>query len=209
MKPKVLVEIENINNKIDKDYIVNDLTTGGIYKVASAETVKLLDLNKVDKESPNFTGTPKINGNEIATINNIPSGLSLGETSSTAYRGDRGKTAYDHSQSTHAPSNAQKNSDITKTEIESKLTGTITSHTHTTINGFTVNKNVPANAIFTDTIYTHPATHPASIVSQDSSNRFVTDAEKSTWNNKAPAIQSGTSSPSSYIGAGVLYGVYS
>ena len=35
--------------------------------------------------------------------------ISLGETSSTAYRGDRGKVAYDHSQSDHAPSNAQEN----------------------------------------------------------------------------------------------------
>lgn len=35
--------------------------------------------------------------------------LTLGETSSTAYRGDRGKIAYDHSQSAHAPSNAQAN----------------------------------------------------------------------------------------------------
>ncbi|MCI6409228.1 MAG: hypothetical protein MR797_05665 [Lachnospiraceae bacterium] len=35
--------------------------------------------------------------------------LALGETSSTAYRGDRGKVAYDHSQSAHAPSNAQAN----------------------------------------------------------------------------------------------------
>lgn len=38
--------------------------------------------------------------------------------------------AYTHSQTTHAPSNAQKNSDITKAEIEAKLTGQITSHTH-------------------------------------------------------------------------------
>jgi hypothetical protein len=30
----------------------------------------------------------------------------LGETSTTAYRGDRGKTAYDHSQSAHAPADA-------------------------------------------------------------------------------------------------------
>ena len=35
--------------------------------------------------------------------------LALGETSSTAYRGDRGKVAYDHSQSAHAPSSAQAN----------------------------------------------------------------------------------------------------
>ena len=39
-------------------------------------------------------------------------------------------TAYTHSQSTHAPTNAQKNSDITKSEIEAKLTGNITTHTH-------------------------------------------------------------------------------
>jgi len=57
-------------------------------------------------------------------------GLELGELETTAYRGDRGKTAYDHSQAAHAPSDAQKNSDITKTEIEAKLTGEISSHTH-------------------------------------------------------------------------------
>ncbi len=54
----------------------------------------------------------------------------LGVTSTTAFRGDHGNTAYQHSQSAHAPSNAQKNSDITKAEIEAKLKGTITSHAH-------------------------------------------------------------------------------
>ena len=39
----------------------------------------------------------------------ISPSLALGETSATAYRGDRGKIAYDHSQTTHAPSNAQAN----------------------------------------------------------------------------------------------------
>ena len=32
------------------------------------------------------------------------------------------------------------------------------------------------------TVYTHPAAHPASMITQDSSHRFVTDAEKNTWN---------------------------
>jgi hypothetical protein len=59
--------------------------------------------------------------------------LTLGTTSSTAYRGDLGNVAYVHSQAAHAPSNAQKNSDITKAEIEAKLIGTITSHTHNAI----------------------------------------------------------------------------
>lgn len=35
-----------------------------------------------------------------------------------------------HVGSAHAPSNAQKNSDITKAEIEAKLTGELTSHSH-------------------------------------------------------------------------------
>ncbi|CAM4408300.1 WD40 repeat domain-containing protein [Paenibacillus xylanexedens] len=33
--------------------------------------------------------------------------------------------------------------------------------------------------------YIHPATHPPSIIAQDSGNRFVTDAEKADWNSKA------------------------
>ena len=37
------------------------------------------------------------------------SNLALGSSSSTAYRGDRGTTAYDHSQATHAPSGAEVN----------------------------------------------------------------------------------------------------
>lgn len=40
------------------------------------------------------------------------------------------KTGYDHSQAAHAPSNAQKNSNITKAEIEAKLTGELSSHSH-------------------------------------------------------------------------------
>lgn len=65
-----------------------------------------------------------------STYVEISTSLALGETSATAYRGDRGKTAYDHSQTAHAPATAQKNSDITKAEIEAKLTGVISSHSH-------------------------------------------------------------------------------
>ena len=39
-------------------------------------------------------------------------------------------SAYTHSTSAHAPSTAQKNSDITKEEIEAKLTGEISTHSH-------------------------------------------------------------------------------
>ena len=61
----------------------------------------------------------------------ISDSVALGETSSTAYRGDRGKIAYDHSQSTHA------RTDATKTEASS------------------TNGNIKINGTET-TVYTHP-----------------------------------------------------
>ena len=39
----------------------------------------------------------------------IGNDLTLGETENTAYRGDRGKVAYEHSQAQHAPADAEKN----------------------------------------------------------------------------------------------------
>ncbi len=41
--------------------------------------------------------------------------------------------------------------------------------------------------------YTHPASHPPSIITQDASNRFATDAEKATWNAKASTAVATTS----------------
>ena len=37
--------------------------------------------------------------------------------------------------------------------------------------------------------YTHPANHPASVITQDANNRLVTDAEKSAWNAKLAATE--------------------
>lgn len=42
------------------------------------------------------------------------------------------------------------------------------------------------------TNYTHPANHPPSIITQDASNRFVTDTEKATWNAKGDVTLTGT-----------------
>ena len=55
----------------------------------------------------------------------ISPSLALGETSSTAYRGDRGKTAYDHSQSTHARTDAT-NVAASTTNGNIKINGTET-----------------------------------------------------------------------------------
>ena len=85
-----------------------------------------------------------------------PIGGVLGETSDSAYRGDRGKIAYDHAMSPHAPADAQKNSDITKGEIEEKLIGDIETHRHNAVN-----------------------------IIEDPKRRFITDEERAAWNAKA------------------------
>lgn len=41
--------------------------------------------------------------------------------------------------------------------------------------------------------YTHPSTHPATMITEDSSRRFATDAEKSAWNAKASTAVATTS----------------
>jgi len=130
----------------------------------------------------------------------------------------------DHRNSPHAPSDAQKNSDITKAEIEAKLTGTITSHEHPVnapqehasshitggsdvipdaeadgdsglMSGSDKSKldGVEANA----NNYTHPASHAASIIVQDSSRRFVSDTEKAEWNGKQKEITVSSTAPAS------------
>ena len=87
--------------------------------------------NTSDLTSHTGNTTVHITASERTSWNN-KSNLALGTTSTTAYRGDYGNTAYNHSQTAHAPSNAQKNSDITKAEIEAKLVGNITTHNHDT-----------------------------------------------------------------------------
>ena len=116
--------------------------------------------------------------------------LTLGTGSGNAFRGDYGNTAYTHSQAAHAPSNAQKNSDITKAEIEAKLTGTISSHAHatatTSANGLmsSTDKSKLDGIVENANNYTHPSAHAATMITQDATHRFVTDTEKSTWNAK-------------------------
>ena len=211
--------------------------------------------------------------------NQIGGGITLGETSETAYRGDRGKIAYDHSQITTGnphgttasnigaePANANIQSHISSTANPHSVTktqvglsnvdntsdvnkpvstaqqtalnlkansGDLTSHTGNTsnphattkaqvglenvdntsdvnkpistlqqtaldlkvdkilgkglsTNDYTTEEKNKLNAIEAEANkYVHPSTHEASIITQDSTHRFVTDTEKTTWNSKA------------------------
>lgn len=90
----------------------------------------------------------------------IAGGVALGETASTAYRGDRGKTAYEHSQAPHAPANAEANVQADWNEsdtgsdayIKNKPTSMPANGGNAaTVGGHTVEADVPASAVFTDT----------------------------------------------------------
>lgn len=84
----------------------------------------------IDNILKNISGASHTHSWEEITNKPLRFPAELGATSSTAFRGDYGQIAYNHSQSKHAPVNAQKNSDITKSEIEAKLVGDITTHNH-------------------------------------------------------------------------------
>lgn len=88
--------------------------------------------------------------------------IALGETASTAYRGDRGKIAYDHSQAAHAPASAEQNvqSDwnVSDTASDAFIKNKPTSlpangGNAATVGGHTVAADVPSGAKFTDTTY--------------------------------------------------------
>lgn len=173
------------------DDVVEGYFSGGkLYKDAAhtteitGETGKIyvnLDTNKTYR----WSGTAFIVISET---------IALGETSSTAYRGDRGKTAYDHSQVAHAPADAQPNVQADWNETDTDADSYIKNKPESipaaggnadTVNGHTVNADVPANAKFTDTVYTHPATHAATMITENTTHRFVTDEEKNAWSSKA------------------------
>lgn len=93
----------------------------------------------------------------------ISASLALGETASTAFPGNKGKEAYDHSQAAHAPADAQKNVQADWNESDPEADSFI--------------KNKPE-------AYQHPDNHPASMITEDTTHRFVSDTEKEKWNNK-------------------------
>lgn len=82
-------------------------------------------------------------------------------------------TAYEHSQSPHAPTNAQKNSDITKAEIEAKLTGNIATHTHSQY--LTEHQDLSDYALKTQ-LHTH---------TNKNALDMIIEAKIDEWNNKS------------------------
>lgn len=118
--------------QIAQDYRNGRLFVRGKNNGTWQSWLKVYDSGNLTSQSAASGGTAVslVTTGEKYTWNN-KSSLALGETSSTAYRGDRGKTAYDHSQATHARTDA------------------------TAVASSTTNGNIKINGTET-TVYTHP-----------------------------------------------------
>lgn len=161
---------------------VAELDSSG--KVPSAQLPSYVDDVLDYNSQSNFPGTGESGKIYIAKDTNktyrwsgsayveISASLALGETSSTAYRGDRGKIAYEHSQAAHAPANAEANVQSDWSETDSSSDAYIKNKPTSlpadggdadTVNGHTIQSDVPANAVFTDTKYSTGTTTTAGI----------------------------------------------
>ena len=75
------------------------------------------------------TFTPSAHSHSKSDITDFPTIPTVSNDLTNALKANY-DSAYTHSTSAHAPSTAQKNSDITKEEIEAKLIGEISTHSH-------------------------------------------------------------------------------
>ncbi len=141
------------------DDVLEGYLSGGKFYKESAHTTEITGETGKIYVDLSTSKTYRWSGTAFAEIS---ASLALGETSSTAYRGDRGKIAYDHSQAAHAPANAEANvqSDwsVSDTNSDAYIKNKPTSMpanggNAATVGGHTVGVDVPANAKFTDTTY--------------------------------------------------------
>ena len=84
-------------------YVSSDLAT--FYKDSAKTSAYTGETGKIYVDLSN-NKTYRWSGSKYVVISET---LALGTTSSTAFAGDKGQTAYTHSQSAHAPSNAERN----------------------------------------------------------------------------------------------------
>lgn len=140
------------------DVLEGYLYNGTFYKESAHSTQITPESGKIYVDIPS-NKTYRWSGTAYVTISDT---IALGETSSSAYRGDRGKAAYVHSQSAHAPADADPNVqadwNVTDAESDAFIKHKPTSMpanggNASTVNGHSVNADVPAGAKFTDTTY--------------------------------------------------------
>ena len=196
IKIKELPEISTIN---DTDiFIIEDLKT--THKITGANLIKYIrNHTQIDNY---FAHQEDINSaNGIAPLDankKVPSAnINFGTTSGTVYEGSRGKTVETNIDNHLTDSDAHGhttlinglkaalNSEIARAKgVEATKVGKVSGKGLSTNDYTTAEKNKLAGITEGANKYTHPSTHTASMIVQDSTHRFVSDAEKTTWNDK-------------------------
>lgn len=155
---KIKSEINNKVDKVDgKSLSTNDFTTTEKNKLAGIAT----NANNyvLPTASATVLGGIKV-GSNLTIVNGVLSakdGIALGTTSSTAFRGDYGNTAYAHSQKTSGNPHKVTKSDVGLGNVDNTADANksvkyaTSAGNATTVSGHTVAKDVPSNAVFTDT----------------------------------------------------------
>ena len=137
------------------------------------EEDKKLENKKLDKTGGTVTGT-------INATNLQVGGANVYTTSRKPTSSDVGASPLGHSHDDRYFTEAEMNEKLkTKVSVESGKGLSTNDYT-------TAEKNKLSGIAAGANAYTHPSSHPATMITEDSTHRFVTDVEKSNWNGKAP-----------------------
>jgi hypothetical protein len=166
--------------------------TNHYFDIDFVALVKTYVGNKGDKGDTGATGAQGVKGDTGDAGNGI---ATIERTSGTGAAGTTDTYTITYTDATtdtftvYNGADGEGSGDMLKSVYDTNNDGKVNAaHNSDTVNNLTVLTAVPSGAVFTDTVYSHPANHPPSIIIQDSSNRFVTDTEKSTWNGKQDAL---------------------
>ena len=148
-----------------------------LFPIASKTAIGCVKIGDNINVSGDGTISVNIDGGEAGSvdwdnINNKPSSF----TPSTHTHDDRYYTETE----INTKLNSKSNTDHTHSNYASTITTTGTGNAVTSIsqNGNTI--TVTKGATYNN--YTHPTNHPASIITQDATHRFITDTERTNWN---------------------------
>ena len=158
---------------LDETVMPEDMNDIGKELNRLKEEDKKLEGKKLDKTGGTVTGT-------INATNLQVGGANVYTTSRKPTSSDVGASPVGHSHDDRYFTEAEMNEKLkTKVSVESGKGLSTNDYT-------TAEKNKLAGIAAGANAYTHPSSHPATMITEDSTHRFVTDVEKSNWNGKAP-----------------------